>query len=93
MSKGTNESKTVVVSLGLKLQVFVSLDFLGVFFLFMDILISSRHPTSCASIADIMAVLFFDKLRLCLDFPLHKSSDRFVLSKGHAAPILYAGKM
>lgn len=40
--------------------------------------------------ADILSVLFFRVMRYKLDEPRHKSSDRFVLSKGHAAPVLYA---
>lgn len=50
----------------------------------------SGHPTSCASIAEIMSVLFFQTMRYKLDAPKCASNDRFVLSKGHAAPILYA---
>lgn len=50
----------------------------------------SGHPTSCASIAEIMSVLFFNTMRYSIQNPKHKSSDRLVLSKGHAAPILYA---
>jgi transketolase len=50
----------------------------------------SGHPTSCASAADIMAALFFAELRFDPKDPHHPGSDRFVLSKGHAAPILYA---
>ncbi|KAH8240140.1 hypothetical protein KR032_011642 [Drosophila birchii] len=50
----------------------------------------SGHPTSCASLAEIMAVLFFQQMRLNLKHPRDPSSDRLVLSKGHAAPILYA---
>lgn len=50
----------------------------------------SGHPTSCASIAEIMSVLFFNTMRYKVSSPRDKSSDRFVLSKGHAAPILYA---
>lgn len=50
----------------------------------------SGHPTSCASIAEIMSVLFFNTMRLNLETPRDPSSDRFILSKGHAAPILYA---
>ncbi|XP_052837206.1 transketolase-like protein 2 [Drosophila gunungcola] len=50
----------------------------------------SGHPTSCASLAEIMSVLFFQQLRLNLKHPRDPSSDRFILSKGHAAPILYA---
>lgn len=37
-----------------------------------------------------MSVLFFNTMRLNLKEPRDPSSDRFVLSKGHAAPILYA---
>ncbi|XP_050080347.1 transketolase-like protein 2 [Anopheles maculipalpis] len=50
----------------------------------------SGHPTSCASIAEIMSVLFFNTMRYKLSAPRDPSSDRFILSKGHAAPILYA---
>ena len=50
-----------------------------------------RHPTSCASIAEIMSTLFFHTMRYKVSAPKDASSDRFVLSKGHAAPILYAG--
>src|SRR3954453_14478133 len=50
----------------------------------------SGHPTSCASAADILAALFFAELRFDPKDPHHPGSDRFVLSKGHAAPILYA---
>ena len=50
----------------------------------------SGHPTTCSSIAEIMAVLFFDPEGMRYD-PLHPENllnDRLVLSKGHAAPIL-----
>lgn len=50
----------------------------------------SGHPTSCASIAEIMSVLFFSKMNFSIEKPLDPSNDRFILSKGHAAPILYA---
>jgi len=50
----------------------------------------SGHPTSCMSAADIMAALFFAEMRFDPRDPRHPGSDRFVLSKGHAAPILYA---
>lgn len=50
----------------------------------------SGHPTTCLSAADILAVLFFDELRFDPLDPQHPEADRFVLSKGHAAPILYA---
>jgi transketolase len=50
----------------------------------------SGHPTSCCSIAEIMAVLFFDEMRYDPRDPRNPNNDRFILSKGHAAPILYA---
>jgi len=50
----------------------------------------SGHPTSCASMAEIMSVLFYRVMKYKLSEPRDKSSDRFILSKGHAAPILYA---
>lgn len=39
-----------------------------------------------------MSVLFFHVMRYKVSSPRDPSSDRFVLSKGHAAPILYAGE-
>src|SRR5712671_2638091 len=50
----------------------------------------SGHPTSCASAADLVAAIFFAEMRFDPQNPRHPGSDRFVLSKGHAAPILYA---
>nr|CAH8831662.1 unnamed protein product [Trichobilharzia regenti] len=50
----------------------------------------SGHPTSCASLAEIMSVLFLKEMHFKPDSPKNPSNDRFVLSKGHAAPILYA---
>src|SRR4249919_1411787 len=50
----------------------------------------SGHPTSCCSAADIVAALFFAEMRFDPRDPHHVDSDRFVLSKGHAAPVLYA---
>lgn len=50
----------------------------------------SGHPTSCLSSAEIMSVLFFHEMRYDpkqLDSP---DNDEFIMSKGHAAPILYA---
>ena len=54
----------------------------------------SGHPTSCSSMAELMSVLFFRVMKY-KDPRIHKdqrdpANDRFVLSKGHAAPILYA---
>jgi transketolase len=50
----------------------------------------SGHPTSCASAADIVAALFFAEMRYDPRNPQNPDNDRFVLSKGHAAPVLYA---
>src|SRR5262245_52106244 len=50
----------------------------------------SGHPTSCSSAADLVAALFFAEMRFDPKDPQNPLSDRFVLSKGHAAPILYA---
>jgi transketolase len=50
----------------------------------------SGHPTSCASAAEIMAVLFFSIMRYDPKDPRNPANDVFVLSKGHAAPILYS---
>jgi transketolase len=51
---------------------------------------ASGHPTTCMSAAEIVATLFFSEMRYDPQDPRHPHSDRFVLSKGHAAPILYA---
>jgi transketolase len=50
----------------------------------------SGHPTTCCSAADLVAALFFAEMRFDPKAPHHPLSDRFVLSKGHAAPLLYA---
>jgi transketolase len=50
----------------------------------------SGHPTTCLSAAEIVAVLFFAEMRFDPRDPQHPEADRFVLSKGHAAPLLYA---
>ncbi|MBI1737391.1 MAG: transketolase [Candidatus Rokubacteria bacterium] len=50
----------------------------------------SGHPSSSASAADLVAALFFDAMRFDVARPRDLASDRFVLSKGHAAPVLYA---
>src|ERR1700757_1425079 len=47
----------------------------------------SGHPTSCFSAAELMAALFFAEMRFDPKDPHNPDSDRFVLSKGHAAPI------
>ncbi|XP_044161881.1 transketolase-like protein 1 [Bufo gargarizans] len=51
---------------------------------------NSGHPTSCCSAAEILSVLFFNTMKYDAADPGNCNNDRFVLSKGHAAPILYA---
>jgi len=50
----------------------------------------SGHPTSCCSAADVVAALFFGHMRYDPKNPHYHNNDRFILSKGHAAPLLYA---
>jgi len=50
----------------------------------------SGHPSTCCSAAEIMAALFCAEMRFDPRDPHNADNDRFVLSKGHAAPILYA---
>lgn len=42
----------------------------------------SGHPTSCASMAEIMSVLFFNQMHYSVEEPRSPSADRFILSKG-----------
>lgn len=48
------------------------------------------HPTTCCSAADIVAALLFGEMRYDASNPQHTHADRLVMSKGHAAPLLYA---
>jgi transketolase len=50
----------------------------------------SGHPTSCMSAAELVAGTFFYAMKFDPRNPNSPDSDRFVLSKGHAAPVLYA---
>ena len=50
----------------------------------------SGHPSTCCSAADIVAALFFSEMKFDPREPQKPDNDRFVLSKGHAAPLLYA---
>lgn len=49
----------------------------------------SGHPSSCLSAADLVAALFFYAMRYDPSKPEDPRNDRFVLSKGHAAPLLW----
>lgn len=50
----------------------------------------SGHPSSCLSAADLMSVIFFHEMQFDPKDPHNPANDRFVLSKGHAAPLLWA---
>lgn len=50
----------------------------------------SGHPTSALSAADIVAALFFHAMHYDASNHNNPTNDRFILSKGHAAPVLYA---
>ncbi len=51
---------------------------------------ASGHPSTCLSAAEIVAVLFWEEMRFDPKDPRSNDVDHFVLSKGHAAPILWA---
>jgi transketolase len=50
----------------------------------------SGHPTSSMSAAHLMAVLWADHLRIDVADPGNHANDRFVLSKGHASPLMFS---
>lgn len=50
----------------------------------------SGHPGGSLSAADMLAVLYFREMRIDPKNPKDPDRDRFVLSKGHASPVLYA---
>lgn len=50
----------------------------------------SGHPGGSLSIADIMAVLYFNELNIDENNPKWEDRDRMILSKGHCTPALYA---
>jgi len=50
----------------------------------------SGHPSSCLSAADLMSVVFFNEMRFDPKDPSNPANDRFILSKGHAAPLLWS---
>jgi transketolase len=51
---------------------------------------NSGHPTSCMSCAEIMSCLFFNEMSYDIKNPNNPDNDEFILSKGHASPILYS---
>ena len=50
----------------------------------------SGHPGGSLSCADILTVLYFNQMNINPQKPNAEGRDRFVLSKGHAAPVLYS---
>ena len=50
----------------------------------------SGHPTTAMSLGHLVTVLMYDAMRWVPDHPGYPSSDRLVLSEGHAVPIVYA---
>lgn len=50
----------------------------------------SGHPGGSLSAADIVSYLYFEEMNIDVENPKDPNRDRFILSKGHAAPVLYA---
>lgn len=48
------------------------------------------HPSTALSLGHIVTVLMFHTMRWSPDYPSYPTSDRLVLSEGHAVPIVYA---
>jgi transketolase len=51
---------------------------------------ASGHPGGSLSSAEILTLLYFEQMNVDENNPRKEDRDRFVLSKGHAAPVLYA---
>jgi transketolase len=63
---------------------------LGIISMMSTTAAGSGHPTSCLSAAQLVSAIFFHAMKFDPRNPNGPESDRFVLSKGHAAPLLYA---
>src|ERR1700691_5157101 len=63
---------------------------LGIYSMMATTAAGSGHPTSCLSAAELMAGGFFYAMKFDPKNPNSNDGDRFVLSKGYAAPVLYA---
>src|SRR5579864_1880666 len=63
---------------------------LGILSMMSTTAAGSGHPTSCFSASELAAGVFFYAMNFDPKNPNGPESDRFVLSKGHAAPLLYA---
>lgn len=81
-----------ISGLFLFIYIYIYCSFITLTFLAIDMTCASKsgHPTSSASAAEIVATLFFGEMRYSVEHPRHVGADRFILSKGHACPILYA---
>ena len=51
---------------------------------------ASGHPGGSLSAVEIITTLYFNEMNINVEDPKDPNRDRFVLSKGHAAPVLYA---
>jgi len=56
----------------------------------MTVAAGTGHPTTAFSLGHIVTVLMFHAMRWSPDYPNYPTSDRLVLSEGHAVPIIYA---
>ncbi len=56
----------------------------------MTTIAGSGHPTTCLSCAELISCLFFDEMRYNVKDANDFANDEFILSKGHAAPLLWA---
>ena len=63
---------------------------LGEYCLDMCAAAGAGHPTSALSLGHIVTVLMYHSMRWLPDHPRYPTSDRLVLSEGHAVPIIYA---
>ncbi len=75
MDKKTLEQKASAVKQDIIRQIYIA---------------GSGHPGGSLSCAEILTVLFFDEMNIDPKKPNMKTRDKFVISKGHAAPALYA---
>jgi len=81
MSKLTAEQKTLVQAKAKDIRIDIVKSITAA---------NSGHPGGSLSIADIMSLLYFVEMNVNPKDPHNADRDRFVLSKGHAAPALYA---
>ena len=62
---------------------------LGKMSLEMTAIAGAGHPSTALSLAHITTVLMFSQMRWSPDYPDYPTSDRLVLSEGHAVPVVY----